>query len=60
MKIHHVFHVSLLEIYCESRSPSQIQAPLPPIQVNGKEEFEVEEILDSKFKNHILYFLIHW
>jgi hypothetical protein len=60
MKIHLVFHVSLLEPYYESRIPGQVQAPLPPIQVNGEEEFEVEEILDFKIKNRILYFLIHW
>jgi hypothetical protein len=60
MKIHLVFHVSLLEPYYESRIPGQVQAPLPPIQVNGEEEFEVEEILDSKIKNRVLYFLIHW
>jgi hypothetical protein len=32
MKIHHVFHVSLLEPYYEFRIPGQIQAPLHPSQ----------------------------
>ena len=60
MKTHIVFHVSLLEPCRESKIPGQIQAPLPCIQINGKEEFEVEEISDSKVKNYVHYFLVHW
>jgi hypothetical protein len=51
MKMYLVFHVSLLEPYYESKIPCRIQASLPPIQVNGEEEFEVEETLDYKVKN---------
>lgn len=60
MKIHHVFHVSLLEPYYQSMILDRTQVPPPPIQINGQEEYEVEEILDSKIKHGILYFLVHW
>jgi len=34
--------------------------PPPPKLVNGEEEFEVEEILDSKMFHSRLRFLIKW
>ncbi len=43
--IHDVFHVSLLEPYVSNgrRAPK----PLTPIEVDGEEEYELEEILQS-------------
>jgi hypothetical protein len=47
MKVHPVFHVSLLDIYKESNIPGRTQ-PLPPcIEIDSHEEYEVEEMLDS-------------
>ena len=60
MKIHPVFHVSLLEPYKDSTIPGQLQAPPPPIEVDGAEEFEVSEILDSRINCGKLEYLIHW
>ncbi len=51
MKIHHVFHVSLLEPYHMFTIPRKIHDPFPPIEVNGEHEYEVEDILDSKIFN---------
>jgi hypothetical protein len=48
MKIHPIFHVSLLEPYKESSIPCKSQVPPPPIEIEGQEEFEVLEILDSR------------
>jgi hypothetical protein len=48
MKIHPVFHVSLLEPYKESTIPGRLPAPPPPIEINGEEEFEVSKIIDSR------------
>jgi hypothetical protein len=48
MKIHLVFHVSLLEPYKESSISAKFQVPPPPIEIEGQEEFEVLEILDSR------------
>jgi hypothetical protein len=47
MKIHPIFHVSLLEPYHMSTVPRKIHDPLPPIEIDGEQEYEVEYILDS-------------
>ncbi len=60
MKIHPVFHVSLLEPYKESTIPGRLPAPLPPIEINGEEEFEVSKIIDSHINRRRLEYLVHW
>ena len=60
MKIHPVFHVSLLSPVPQHPHPDHIPPPAPPIEVEGEEEYEVEEILDSKkFRNRLKY-LVQW
>ena len=59
MKIHPVFHVSLLEPYKDSTIPGRLQVPPPPIEVDGAEEFEVSEILDSRINRGKLEYLVH-
>jgi hypothetical protein len=39
MKIHLVFHVSLLKPLAEDPLPNQVIPPPPPIKVKGEEEF---------------------
>jgi hypothetical protein len=51
MKIHHVFHVSLLEPYHTFTIPRKIHDPLPLIKVDGGKKNEVEDILDSRIFN---------
>ena len=60
MKIHPVFYVSLLEPYRESIIPGQLQAPPPPIEIDGEEEFEVSKILNSRINWKKLEYLVHW
>ena len=60
MKIHPVFHVSLLEPYKDSTILGRLQAPPLPIEVDGVEEFEVSEIFDSCINRRKLEYLIHW
>jgi hypothetical protein len=50
MKIHPVFHISLLELYkeLESDRPSYEEPRLTVI--NGKEEWEVDEVVDSRWR----------
>ena len=50
MKIHLVFHVSLLERYYVSTIPERTLQPPPSIEINNELEYEVEEVLDSRFK----------
>jgi len=47
MSIHNTFHISLLEPYQENQFPSQIKEPPPPIQIEGEEEYESDENIDS-------------
>jgi hypothetical protein len=47
MKIHHVFHVSLLELHHASTILKKTHKPTPPIIVNVEQEYEVEEIQNS-------------
>ena len=47
LKLHDVFHVSLLQEY---RADGTVQPP-PPILIEGEEEFEVDRILDHRDKS---------
>jgi hypothetical protein len=49
MKIHPVFHVNLLRPASTDPLPGQHQDPPPPVEVNGVEEWEVEEVIDSRW-----------
>ena len=60
MHIHPVFHVNLLEPHVPNTFPSRVvEVPLP-IQVDGLPEFEVNSILDSRFRRRKLYYLVDW
>jgi len=58
MKIHNVFHVSLLEPYRENTFEGRAQAPPPLEEVDGVEEFQVKEIVDSKVSRRKLLYLV--
>jgi hypothetical protein len=60
VKFHNVFHVSLLEPYSPNEFPGRQVPPPPPVQVQGQEEYEVGEILDSKIRWKKIYYLVHW
>jgi len=60
MRIHPVFHVSLLEPVHQNDIPGRVQDPAPPVIVDGHEEFEVEEVLDSRVRYGKLQYLVHW
>ena len=48
MRIHNTFHISVLELYEDNEFPSQIQEPPPFIQIEGEDEYELKEIMDSR------------
>jgi hypothetical protein len=52
MKIHHVFNVCLMKPYHASTIPRKVPKPLSPIEINGEQEYEMEEILDLKISNN--------
>lgn len=61
MRIHPVFHVSLLEKYIENRHPQRaIPEPPPPIIEEGHERYIAEQILDSRLHHGVLEYWIHW
>src|SRR5271169_2985716 len=60
MKVHNVFHVSLLDPAVEDPFPGQQVPPLPPVDVDGEQEWEVEEILDARVRYRRLEYLIKW
>jgi len=60
MKIHLVFHVSLLEPYHASTIPRRTHKPPPPIIAHGEKEYEVKVILDLRISHCQLQYLVHW
>jgi RNase H-like domain found in reverse transcriptase/Reverse transcriptase (RNA-dependent DNA polymerase)/Integrase zinc binding domain/Integrase core domain/Chromo (CHRromatin Organisation MOdifier) domain len=60
MRIHPVFHVSLLEPFRANDIPGRMQAPPPPVAVDGHEEHEVQAVLDSRRYHGKLQYLVHW
>jgi hypothetical protein len=60
MKIHPIFHVSLLEPVYENSIPRRTQSPPPPIKINQEYEHEVEQIIDSRIKYKKIQYLIDW
>ena len=60
-KIHPVFNIVMLKPAQEPVFESQvIPPPPPPVIVNDEEEYEVEEILDSRFHRNKLQYLVKW
>src|SRR5882724_696673 len=59
-----VFHVSLLQLTSSSEIPSRVVNPPPPIELDDSDEWEVNQILDSRFDCHHkglgLLYLIKW
>jgi hypothetical protein len=47
MKIHCVFYVSLLGPYHASTILGRMHNPSPPIEVDGEQDYEMDDILDS-------------
>jgi len=48
MRIHNIFHISLLELYHNNMLPSQRTQPPAPILIAGEPEYELELIIDSR------------
>jgi len=55
-RLHHTFHVSLLEAY----SMREGRGAPEPIEIDGEEEWEVEKILDLRETKAGRQFLVRW
>jgi hypothetical protein len=60
LPIHDVFHVDLLEPYHANAIPHRVAPPPPPIVIEGDQEFEVDEILDSRMHRNRLQYRVRW
>ena len=60
MRIHPVFHVSLLTPHRASTIPGRVQPRPPPDIIDGTEEYEVHKILDSRIQHKRLEYLVDW
>ena len=64
MKIHPMFNVSLLRPAYDDHPPGQIAKEQPPVIVNGNTEWEVEEVVDSRWKysgrRRTLHYSVKW
>lgn len=58
--VHPVFHVSLLTPHKESEIPGRTPPEPLPVIVEGEEEYEVAEILDSRRHRGKLQYLVRW
>jgi hypothetical protein len=60
MKVHNVFHVSLLEPLVINEFSEAHDKTLPAFETVDADVFEVESILDSKLKDDCGFYLVKW
>jgi len=60
IKIDAPINVSRLHPYKPPTVPGQQITPQAPVEVEGEEEYIVEEILDSRLRRNKLEFLVKW
>jgi len=60
MAVHNTFHISLLEPYQDNRFPLQIKEPPSSIQIEGEDEYELDEIIDSRLHYNKLQYRAKW
>ena len=59
MKIHPVVNMSRMKPWKQPMEGQNKPTP-PPIQIQGEEEYEVEEVLDSRCRRSIVEYQVRW
>ena len=60
MAIHNTLHITLLEPYQENPFPSQIKEAPPRIQIEGEDEYELDESIDWRLHYNNLQYWAKW
>ncbi|TPX31214.1 hypothetical protein SeLEV6574_g08557 [Synchytrium endobioticum] len=60
IRIHPVFHISLLKKYIRPKDPSKQLPKAPPIKVNPEEEWVIKDILDVRRRGRGFEYYIDW
>jgi transposase InsO family protein len=60
MKIHNVFHISLLRDAPPNRFEGREIPPPPPIEVDGEDEYIVEDIVDERTRDRQKEYFVKW
>jgi hypothetical protein len=60
IRIHRVQPISLLDPVVEDPLDGQVVPLHPPVTVDGKEEYQVSSLEDSRIYQHLLQYLIPW
>ena len=60
IKVHPGRHISEQEPVANDPYPGQVVPPFPPVEIDGEQEWEVEEVLDAKIRYRKLQYLIKW
>ena len=60
MKIHDVFHASLLEPVHENSLSTRHQAPPAPVIIDDKKEYVVDKILAHRMINGAMHYRVRW
>ena len=58
MQIHNVFYPNLLRLAAKNLLPGQHNDLLPPVVVNNKEKWKINDIFDAK--KHGKYWVLFW
>lgn len=60
LKIHDVFHDNRLAPWGGSKVNGELSPPPAPVEIDHEEEFEVEDIVDSRLFRRQLQYLVRW
>ena len=60
LRVHPVFHIDRLSPWKGNEVNGKLPPPPEPVEVEGEEEYEVEEVLDSKVVGKGLRYLVKW